>query len=158
MFDKGLLDEGCSVVMISALATLYRLCADTSSLLGFVLITAAVNVRQSVSSCFLFICLVREVVYQISTKSHSDLMACQLPEIRTMYLTPLKDLLGTYLTICLAALGLSGNDTEIKDSQYKFGFSMVREREGMADDPFCLVWSLVKSERHLAHCACTVGK
>ncbi len=144
---KELLNEGCSVVMVCALAALYMLYGDTSSLWGLVLITAAVGVRQSVSSCFLFTSLVREAVNQISTKSHSYLMACQLPEIRTMYLTPLKDLLDKYLTICLVALGLPRTEAEIKDSQYKFWSRMVREREGMADDPFWLVWSLVKSER-----------
>ncbi len=39
------------------------------------------------------------------------------------------------------------SEAEVKDSQYKFWLRMVREREGMAVDPFWFVWSLVKSEK-----------
>ena len=68
-----------------------------------------------------------------------------------MYFIALNHLLGvrrcTPNDLCLVELGLPDIEAEVKDSQYKFWLRMVREREGMADDPFWLVWSLVKTEK-----------
>ncbi len=72
-----------------------------------------------------------------------------------MYFTALKHLLGvrryTPNDLCLVELGLPGIEAEVKDGQYKF---WLTDREGMGDDPFWLVWSLVKNKKHLVQGMC----
>ena len=73
----------------------------------------------------------------------------QFKEPHQQYMASIKALLGVRITtpndICLIELGYPTIAGYIRSVQYRFYAKIVKEREGMSDDPFNTIWELVRT-------------